>query len=261
MPKIKNQDKLTYAQKMAIIKPFVDFNYKKINHSSEKRKINKYFTAFNDMQGQAVKAYKPKDKKRLNKLKKVTGNKLKGFTAAFIPLNSPSDKLNIKFDKKGNPTIYSGEMGKKLFPFRFPDLITDTDTEVFRVLEDIKSEGFKSVSLAMGYFEFMQIFTLDDQDPENEYDEEAAAEERAEYGDNEIDGQILSLIKNLLNTYGQSDKFMRGIYGLRYSKNSDLGKYIDNKNKFRAKTATQKRKRLNLGKNNGKKKAGNRYNR
>lgn len=260
MSKSKGQDGLTYRQKMAIIKPYVDFNYKQIRHSSEKAKINRYFRAMNEAFGQQVKAVKPK-KTRLKKLKKATGLKLKGFTHVFIPVETANTKVKIAYDKKGNPTIKAGEIARKFYPFKFPDLITDTDAEVIRVLNQAKKDKCQSVSLAMGYFEFMQIFTLENQETENveEYDEEYAAEYEAEYGeklaDHSIDGQILTLIRNMLNTYATSDKFLRGLYGMKYAKNSQLQKYVDAKNKYRAKTANKKRQTLKMGKNHGKGKA------
>lgn len=231
MSKQKKQDNLTYSEKMAIIRPFVDFNYKKIGHSSQKAKINRYWKALNEMQGQAVSRYKPQKKNRA-KIRKATGTKLKGFTTFLIPSEKSGQKVRVKY-KKGKAVIKTGKTERQLFSFNSVELVFDAESEVERVLDLARDAEFEFCSIATGYFEYYQFFRVNDG-------------KTFEY--------ILAIIRAMIEAYGEDNvkAFCRGIYGLNFADGNTWKDYLKAKEEFRRKTKVQKR-RMNMGKN-GKKK-------
>ena len=134
------------------IRPLVDFNYdlrKKLPPQS-KGKIQKYYNALKQAQGQKTRIYRPRSKSKLRLVQKAAGMELNGFRAALIPDLDPENKIRVVI-KNGQVTFKTRHSNKIFHEFNIPNLINDENAEIDRVLN---SMNYDFMSIACGEFEY-----------------------------------------------------------------------------------------------------------
>ena len=137
MPK-KNNPKNIHAQRLKMIRPFVDFDFDLRGELTtyQKRKIKIYFDEINALTARPYQVYKPRSKQRLRQAQNFAQHekRLAGLKVAFIP-NAGNERLKISFDKNGDMVARGSHVTTKTLALDEAKLLLDPESHVNDVIK------------------------------------------------------------------------------------------------------------------------------
>lgn len=143
--KIKKVNEPIHKLRFDAIKRDVNFkfDFRKKLKKHEKRKIKKYFDAWNALTSRPFQRYRPKTKEHFKKAAAYSGQnaKLQGFKTVFIPTDGK--KIRVRFDKKGSISVNSKFIHSNFAEFNQRNLALNSDAEVARATKGIKATRWK----------------------------------------------------------------------------------------------------------------------
>ena len=137
MPK-KNNPKNIHAQRLKMIRPFVDFDFDLRGELTtyQKRKIKIYYDEINALTARPYQVYKPRSKQRLRQAQNFAQHekRLAGLKVAFIP-NAGNERLKISFDKNGDMVARGSHISTKSLALIESELLLDPKAHVNEVIQ------------------------------------------------------------------------------------------------------------------------------
>jgi len=142
-----------YSNKLKAIRSFVDFDYdlRKPLHSSQKRKINKYFEAIDALGPRSNKVYRSKNKKRLKRVQEFGRNNFDALPDIKVAFYESSEANPVKLRVTEQKVIAHGKyFDIRYVPFDRMALLQNPDKEVQRALDDPGAKGANWFRVAVG---------------------------------------------------------------------------------------------------------------
>ena len=132
-----------YSAKLKALRGFVDFDYdlRRPLHSSQKRKINRYYNALEEIKARSNRVYRSRDRGRVVTAQKFGRNEfdnLPGFKVAFLESNNANPIERIRFGKGGKLIVTRRYFKMEFIEFDQRALIRNTEREIERALSEAK---------------------------------------------------------------------------------------------------------------------------
>lgn len=230
-----------YSAKLKAIRPFVNFDYdlRKPLHSSQKRKINRYFEAIKEASAGGKKVYRSRNKKRVRAVQRAADNEFQNLPDVKVAFydSPPGNPRRVRFTDDGRVRFNAANFNMEEILIPASRLATDPENAVNEAIEENGTPA-KFFQVKTGKHRSTRIEsrnTIGD----------LVARWVEEYSPSDTDPETLENGQSINHRW---ENWLHGLWALETTNQNDLEKFALAENKRKAaasRKADKLRKRIN----------------